>query len=611
MTFYGYTGKLLWVDLSRNEIFIKELDVNDTEQFIGGSGIGAKILYNEIDSKTDPLSPQNPLIFMTGPLTGTPVPWSGRHALVSLSPLTGICGESYCGGTWGSELKRAGFDGIVIQGKADRPVYLWIKNGRAEIRNSFFIWGKDTYEVDELIKKETDERASITSIGPAGENLVRIACVMADGKAGRAAARCGFGAVMGAKNLKAIAVRGDGKLQVCEDEKLRESIKKCMPNFIHDKEHMLSKIRYVFNGFVDDGRHGVNNWRDGELAEFKEKLLEEEEGHIKNGKPYLCRHCYTGCVESNMMGESRATVWEVLAPLGSQCGITDMSVIRKAYELCNRYGIDCISAGGTVSFAMEAFEKGIITKNDADGMDLHFGKAESMLELLKKIAMKKGIGEILSQGAKKASEHFGEKALKLAIHSKGLEIPAHEPRSHNFLALTYATDNRGASHVSASNPRASQEDSVDLMKIRFDSKGIGKMVVRRQNYTSILNSLVLCIFSQAGYAQYFTPKDFPGISANDVAEWFKYVTGKEIGLEEFLLTGERIFNLKRLINLKRGISGKDDTLSERLLKEKRGAGPAGENLPPLGTMLEEYYASRGWDEDGKPTKEKLEELGLI
>ena len=611
MNYKGYTGKLLCVDLSNNKLSAEDINPNDTELFIGGSGIGANILSKKTDSKTDPLSPENPLIFMTGPLTGTPVPWSGRHAVVSLSPLTGIWGESYCGGTWGSELKRAGFDGIIIKGKSAKPVYIWINNGRADIRDSSHLWGKDTFETEQLIKKETDEKGSVTCIGQAGENLVKIACVMADGKAGRAAARCGFGAVMGAKNLKAIAVRGEKKPGIYDEENLRESIKKRLPKFTHDKEHMLSKVRYVFNGFADDGRHGINNWRDGELDGFKKRLIEEVESHVKNGMPYLCRHCYTGCVESNIIGDKRSTLWEVLAPLGSQCGIADMHAINKIYEMCNRYGIDCISAGGTISFAMEAFEEGIITKKDADGLDLHFGGAESVLELLKKIAMKKGIGEVLAGGARSAAEYFGGKAPELAIHGKGLEVPAHEPRSHNFLALAYATDNRGACHCSASNPRTSQEDFVDLMKIRFDIKGTGKMVARRQNYTSMLNSLVLCIFSQAGYAQYYTPKDFPGISANDVTEWFKYVTGREIGMEEFLQTGEKIFNLKHLINLNRGITSKDDTLSKRLLEEKRGgSSPASENLPPLKPMLEEYYLSRGWDKDGKPEKEKLEELGL-
>ncbi|OGL45603.1 MAG: hypothetical protein A2W05_06595, partial [Candidatus Schekmanbacteria bacterium RBG_16_38_10] len=429
---------------------------------------------------------------------------------------------------------------------------------------------------------------------------------------GRAAARCGFGAVMGSKNLKAIAVRGDKKPEIHDEENLRENIKKSLPAFIHSKDHMLGKVKYVFTGFVEDGRHGINNWRDGELNGFKENLIEEVENHVRSGKPYLCRHCYTGCVESNIIGEKRSTVWEVLAPLGSQCGVIDMHAINKAYELCNRYGIDCISAGGTISFAMEAFEAGIIAKKDTDGLDLRFGKAESMLELLKKISMKEGIGEVLGNGARSAAEHFGGKSPQFAIHGKGLEVPAHEPRSHNFLALAYATDNRGASHCSASNPRSSEEDFADLMKIRFDAKGTGRMVARRQNYTSMLNSLVMCIFSQAGYAQYYTPGDYQGISANNVVEWFRYVTGRDIDLKSFLLAGERIFNLKHLINLKRGITGKDDTLTERLLKEKRGGtSPAAENLPPLETMIEEYYECRGWDKDGKLTKEKLERLGLI
>ncbi|MBI5376420.1 MAG: aldehyde ferredoxin oxidoreductase family protein [Candidatus Schekmanbacteria bacterium] len=599
MKYKGYTGNILNVNLTEGRIETIPFPEKLAEDYIGGGGAAAKLISDSLDTISSPLDEKNPLIFMTGPLTGTIVPWSGRHCVATISPLTGLWGESYAGGTWGKELKRAGFDGIVISGKSEKLVYLRITDSSVTIENAAHLKGKDSWETDSIIKKEAGEKTKVAAIGAAGENLVRFASVVHDGPASRIAARCGVGAVMGSKNLKAIAVSGEKRVEVANSDALMKSIKEKLPALIiNDTEHRVEKAKFVFSNFVADGRHGVNNWRDGELAGFEEALLKEAELHVRHTKPYLCSGCRTGCVESNVKDGIRQSVWESFAPLGSQCGVTDMKHIQKAYDICNQQGIDSISAGGIISFAMECFEEGIITEKDTDGINLRFGNGRGMIEMLKKLCQREGFGNILAEGTKRAASLIGRGAEKLAIEVKGLEVPAHDPRTHNFLALTYATDNRGASHLSASNPHIDGSDLVNLLDVRFTAEGTADMVVRRQNYSNILNSLVLCIFAQAGYAQYYSPTSFGGITAKEVTEWFNLVTGADASFESLMSCGERMFNLKHEINTKLGLTPDLDTLPERLLTLKRGQGPAADHLPQMKEMIEEYYRIRGWGASG-------------
>ncbi|MCX5887144.1 MAG: aldehyde ferredoxin oxidoreductase, partial [Proteobacteria bacterium] len=298
MKYRGYTGTFLKIDLTRRKIESTPLSEKLAEDYIGGVGLASKVISEAVRPETDGLDEGNSLVFMTGPLTGTIVPWSGRHCVAAISPLTGMWGEAYAGGTWGRELKKAGFDGIVLTGKADRPVYLKITNQTVTIEDASLLKGKDTCETEELLRKECGGNVSVAAIGAAGENLVRFAAVIHDGPAARTAARCGVGAVMGSKNLKAIAVMGSKGIEVAQKEKLIESIKTVMPQLVNDPEHRLKKASTVFSMFVDDGRHGVNNWREGELEGFRESVLREIESHIREAKPYLCAGCRTGCVES-------------------------------------------------------------------------------------------------------------------------------------------------------------------------------------------------------------------------------------------------------------------------------------------------------------------------
>ncbi len=605
MKYQGYTGRYLQINLTTREIVIRPLSEKLAENYIGGVGLAAAFISERLPAAIDPLAAENPFIFMAGPLTGTIIPWSGRHCVAALSPLTGIWGESYAGGTWGRELKRAGYDGLVITGRSDTLVFIKIADSRVSIEDATLLRGKDTYETETLVRKLCGCDASVAAIGCAGENLVRFASVMHDGKAARAAGRCGLGAVMGSKNLKAIAVKGSNEIPLFDRERLSTSIMAAMPALVNSDDHRFKKAHGVFSMFLSDRRYGVNNWRDGDLPGFRESFLRELEKHVRKGKPYLCAGCRTGCVESHVQDGERQNVWESVAPLGSQCGIIDMDCIQQAYSICNRQGIDSISAGGVVSFAMECFEAGVLTRKDTDGLDLSFGSAAAMLTLLQKICSREGIGAVLAEGTRLAARKLGAQAGQYAIEVKGLEIPAHDPRAHNFLALAYATDNRGAIHTGAADPKVEGFDLTGMADIRFNVEGTAEMVARGQDYGAVLNSLVLCAFSHAGYAQYNSAMGFPGITARDVLSWFKLATGMEVPFESLMEAGARIVNLKRLINQRIGMMAGEDRLPGRILTISRTSGTVSDPLPPIEKLLSDYYQVRGWNKDGTVNESQI------
>jgi aldehyde:ferredoxin oxidoreductase len=415
---------------------------------------------------------------------------------------------------------------------------------------------------------------------------------------------------MGSKKLKAIAVKGREEIPLCNREALMTSIREVMPELINNPDHRLQKAHGVFSMFLADRRYGVNNWRDGDLQGFSKSFLSELGKHVRSGKPYLCAGCRTGCVESHVLDGERQNVWESVAPLGSQCGIVDMDCIQQAYALCNRHGIDSISAGGVVSFAMECFEAGVLTRKETDGLDLTFGNGEAMLLLLQMICEGNGIGSILAEGTRRAAQLFGPKAEPFAIEVKGLEVPAHDPRAHNFLALAYATDNRGAIHTGAADPRIEGFDLTGMADIRFRVDGTAEMVARGQDYGAVLNSLVLCAFSHAGYVQYNSAMGFPGITAAEVVRWLNLATGMDITFDSLMQAGERVVNLKRIINLKLGMKPGEDNLPKRFLTVSRKSGPVTDPLPPIEKLLSDYYQVRGWDSNGRISHKKLADLGL-
>ncbi|MFC2066143.1 aldehyde ferredoxin oxidoreductase family protein [Chloroflexota bacterium] len=611
----GYCGKILRVNLTEGRVETQDFDQQTARKFIGGSGLATKLVWDETTATTDPLSPENPLIFMTGPLTGTAVPGSSRITVVSLSPLTGIRGESHAGGSWADELKRAGFDGVVIKGKAREPVYLWVNNGEARLVSASHLWGKDTYEVDDLLKKETDSRAKTLAIGQAGERLVKIACLIGDGRSeARAAARSGLGGVMGSKNLKAVVVRGNRKPGVSNSEGLKESVERNWAAKI--TRYDPRRRREIYEKSVLDrlsvwgGKDSYKNWREVGFEGFLQKAAVE----IGSGEPLFCRGCRTSCSESAKVGEMRRTLAGAIFTIGSGCLIDDMQAINTAYHLCNRFGIDVKSTGAIISFAMECFEKGLITKDDTEGIELTWGNGEAMVAMVRKIGLREGFGAVLGEGVRRAAEIIGGHASEYAVHCKGLEFPNWDARTSNFRALGMATANLGADPYSLLAPvlgnSAIPELGIyerDAGEARFVIEGMGKTVANMQHFGSLVNSLVICLFSICNWM----PHD-QHVAPSSCLEWLNYTTGWDMDLKEFIDCGERIFNLQRMINVRRGISRKDDTLPPRFLtrKLKLHGGPIAGHVPPLGEMLGEYYSTRGWSEEGIPTRKKLVELGL-
>jgi aldehyde:ferredoxin oxidoreductase len=613
MKLKGYTGKILRLDLTHSKVTAEDLKEEWAQQFIGGSGLGAKFLYEMTDERTDPLGPENPLIFMTGPFTGTSVPLSGRHAVVSRSPLTGIFGESDVGGTWGANLKRAGFDGIIVTGKSVKPVYLWVHDGKWEIRDASHLWGKDTYEIDPTLKGETHEKAVVSTIGQAGENHVLMATIMTDGKDARAAGRCGMGAVMGSKNLKAIVVYGTGTVPVFDPEAIARlpkeygaQINKNAENF---RKYGTAGSLSVFEAM---GTLPLQNWKFvGRWEESAEKINGFTISETVLTGRYFCDACVLGCgrrvkIENGPYAgvEGAGPEYETLALLGSNCLIDNLEALCYANELCNRFGLDTISTGGVIGFGMEAYEKGLIDREDTDGIELHWGSEKALIETIKLIGQNKGFGKALGKGVKKASEELGKNSVEFSMHVKGLELPAHDPRGYNAGAVGFATSSRGACHLAGlshtfERTLKSPEIGIPEPLDRFQVEGKGVLAAKTQNLMGMMDSLKLCKFILFG-----------GITLTHIVKWYRDVTGREMGIEDFTKAGERIFNLKRLYNVRLGISRKNDTLPFRSLTFKRMGKGLTPNLPPIGQMLGEYYEYRGWSEDGIPTPEKLKELGL-
>lgn len=606
-----FSFRILRVDLARGRFEHEDFDEKTMKTFIGGSGIGTKIVWEETDKTTDPLSPENPLIVMAGPLTGTAVPGSSRITIAALSPLTGIWGETHTGGSWPDEFRRTGFDGIVINGKAKEPVYLWVNNGEANIVSASHLWGKDTYELDDLLKKETDPKSVTLGIGPAGEKQVRIACLISGGRSeARAGARCGLGAVMGSKNLKAIVVKGDRKPPVNDPDRLKESIaRNWAPKItLYDPKRRMENYGKRAFDLYESGKDSIKNWREGEFAGFAEKFSAE----MQRGEPLFCRHCRTSCHESSIIGDMRRTMAGAIDTLGSGCLVDDMKAVNTAYHLCNRYGMDLKATGNIIAFAMECFEKGLITASDTEGIELTWGKGEALVAMVKKMGLKEGFGAVLGEGVRRAAEIIGKNACEYAVHCKGLEFPNWDARSSYSRALGQATANIGADpyssavtmlrHSSFPELGVNERDAGELC---FTVNGKGETAAKMQNFGVLVNALGICVF-----ALYHWMPVNQSVAPSTCVEWLNCITGWDMDLREFLRCGERIFNLQRMINVRRGISRKDDTLPPRFLTLKLSSGPIAGHVPPLGEMLGDYYAFRGWSEEGIPTKKKLKELDL-
>ncbi len=591
-------GKLLKVDLSSKKTSEINVEKDIIKNFIGGKGLGAYLLYTMLKPHTDPLSPDNLLMFLNGPFTGTPYPTSGRTTVVTKSPLTGLYLDCHAGGYFGPELKKTGYDGIVFEGASEKPVYLWINDGNVEIRDATHLWGLPVSKTVKRLREETDEKAHVSSIGPAGENLVKFASITIDKdsdpwRAG-IAARGGPGAVMGSKKLKAIAVKSSGKVEAYDTEKFKE-LSSVLNKKITDNTFVHTRRVLGTSYWIDPmNRMGILPTRNFQLG-----YIENGYGLIGSNMKYYskrdvsCYNCTIMCGKVlNVNGNDVKVEYEDIALLGSNNGITDILDVAKALVFCNELGLDALSTGGTVAFAMECKEKGILEEAPI------FGDAEGQRRLINDIAYKNGIGKLLSEGTRKASEEIGQNSFKFAINVKGLELPGYSPRSSWGMALAYATSDRGGCHQRVWTVRA----EIDGILERFSTEGVAQFVKDGQDERAAAFSLVVC--------------DFLPFNIEDFISGLNYGIGVSLSNEEYLRAGERIWNLERLFNIREaGISRKDDTLPPRMFEELLPMPPNGKekvSLPKesFDKMLTEYYSIRGWDDNGIPTKEKFVELNL-
>ncbi|MEM2448577.1 MAG: aldehyde ferredoxin oxidoreductase family protein [Candidatus Bathyarchaeia archaeon] len=604
----GYMGRILRVNLNNGLTSIEPLNEKAAERFIGGSGYAAWIIYRETPMNIDALDPSNKLVFMTGPLTGTITPSAGRYTVCALSPLTGIWAESHSAGYWGPELKFAGFDGIIVEGRSKKPVYLWVHESGCEIRDGGHLWGLDTYSCEDALKKELGQDVKVASIGPAGENLVRYANIIND--RGRAAGRCGLGAVMGSKNLKAIAVKGSVKsIPAAEEDRLASYVKKL---YVTIRSHPTVQIysSYGTNGIMsmmyEYGDVPIKHFTEGVWSGI-EKISGEAIAKSVLKRNWACFRCPIACgriVEVRnspyRTEEGMGPEYETVASLGALCLNDNIEAIVKANELCNRYGIDTITTGVSIAFLMECCDRGLISR-EVDGLKIGWGDPDLILKLIEKIALRDGIGAFLAEGVRRMSEAMGEEAKRIAMHVKGLEIPMHDPRAFKGMGLQYATSHRGACHLRGEVFIVEQGERIPDIGIhervyRFDLETKPRVVKIMQDWHDVLDSLILCKFA-------FIP---PAA----VAAILSMVTGRRITVRELIETGERIYNLKRMIDVKRGVRARDDNLPDRFLKEPLKSGGAMGQVVELEKMLSKYYELRGWDENGVPSKEKLLQLGL-
>ncbi len=597
----GWIGKILRVNLTKGEWKVEELDRNIAEKFVGGRGLGSKILYDEVDPKIDPLSPDNKLILATGPLTGTSASAAGRYMAITKSPLTGTIACSNSGGHFGAELKFAGFDLIVIEGKAKEPVYLYVEDGKAELRSAIHLWGKNTHEATDQILSETDMEARVACIGPAGEKLVRFACIINDKH--RATGRSGVGAVMGSKNLKAVAVKGSGSVTIADKEAFRkvtlEGFQKIKANPVTSQGLPTYGTAILINVINQSGILPTRNFQEG-VFEGAEKISGEtiaEKILVRNRACFACPMACGRVVRvTNPKYEcfSEGPEYESDWALGACCGVDNIDAIGKANYLCDILGIDPISAGVTIACGMELFERGIVSKSEV-GRSLNFGDPDAMVEMVRAIGYREGFGDALAEGSYRLAERYGHPEYSMSV--KKQEFPAYDARGAQGMGLAYATSNRGACHVRGY--MISPEILGSPQKLDpFETEEKAGWTKTFQDLTAVVDSSGICLFNTFA------------IGASEILEYLRAATGMKMTQEELMKTGERIWNLERLFNLKAGILGEEDRLPDRLLKEPMPSGPAKGNVVKLEKMLPEYYELRGWDKDGVPTKEKLKELGL-
>lgn len=594
----GYVGKILRVNMTDLSYKVEALDLDLAQKFIGGRGLGTKLFRDEVDPKVDALSADNKLMVVTGPLTGTPTPTGGRYMVVTKSPLSDTIASSNSGGYWGAELKFAGYDVIIIEGKADKPTYINIEDDKVEFRDAGHVWGKVVSETTDILASEVPEKAKVMTIGPAGENLSMIAAIMNDKD--RAAGRSGVGAVMGSKNLKAITVKGSGKPAIADEDGLKEVFKDCLAkikeNGVTGQGLPTYGTAVLVNIINENGAFPTNNFQEAYFDKAEEISGEtmEEKYLIKRTACYRCpiacgRHVRIGDGEGG--GPEYETIWA----FGSDCGIDDLDQIIKANHMCNEVGIDTISAGATLAAAMELYQRGYVKDDELEGLQLKWGDATSIVEWMRKLGRAEGFGKKLAMGSYRLADSYGVADLSMSV--KKLEIPAYDPRGIQGQGLQYATSNRGGCHVRGyliSPEILALPEKLD----RFELEGKAVWAKIFQDLTASIDSLGMCLFTSFA------------LGAKEYADLTNAVCGTSHTADSVLEAGERIWNIERQFNLEAGVSPDQDKLPKRLLEEPIPEGPSKGWVHKLSDLLPEYYELRGWTKDGYPTEERLEKLGL-
>jgi len=605
---YGYAGRVLHVDLNTGKTRVEKLNEDYAKKYIGGIGLGMRLWLDNSKAGVEPFSPENPLVLALGPISGTMFPTAGNgHAFVSKSPATYGVGEAVAHGTFGAEMKRAGYDAVILKGKSEKPVYLWIDDDSVQLLDASHLLGKSPAETEDAIKEDLgDYYIRIAAIGLAGEKLSRIACIINEKT--RAAGRTGLGAVMGSKNLKAIAVRGTRDIVPAKPDEFMDMIKEFHERMKGPATQKYRTLGTPENVLVHNALHCMPT-RNYNNAHFEG--ADKVSGEVLNEKFVAkiigCSSCAMRCEhevvvpEGPYKGTMTRMEYETLWAMGPYCGIDKLDAVIKGMELANYYGIDAISAGVIVGFAMDCYERGILTQKDLDGIEANFGNSEALLKLLEKMGKREGIGDILAEGVRIAGQKIGKGAEKLAQHIKGLEVTGYDLRCLKTAALGFAVSFRGADHNRHGAYAFDVKGKVNRLKAE---KGRGKMVRDMEDVYALIDSFIVCKFSRGTYYKELA----------DMTKLYSLVTGIEMTPEELKKSGERINTVARLINIREGLGRKDDTLPWKVMNMPipdegpvKGAVVTQEELDLL---LDDYYESRGWTLEGVPTAEKLKEIGM-
>lgn len=599
---------VLFVNLSTGRITTHRLRPEIPTRYLGGSGLGVRLLMELCDPVIDPFDPHNPLIFVPGLLTGTLIPGATKTSVVAKSPLTGIFGESSVGGSWGAEYRFTGFDALVINGAAHEPVYLWINDDQIQIRPAGHLWGKDTFETNAAVLAETDPEAKVGCIGPAGEALSWLASILFEGEMARAAGRTGMGAVMGSKRLKAIAVKGTRGAPVAEPRALLEWSASEHHNLPAKFGHFT---RYGTSASIEvheeRGAVGIKNFASGDFkaqaARISSPAIRQPYAH----KPASCIGCPIHCwvTLASETTFSRSPEYETAGSFGAMLLNDDPDSIIRANESANRLGLDTLSLGNTIAFAIEAFERGLIDRTLTGGLDLKWGDPKTLLVLIEQAGRREGIGRLLADGSRAAARQLGPDALALTVEVKGLEVPMHDPRAFWSSALNYACASRGACHLEA--VAFAVESGVPLPEFGYSSRlspysPDGKAVLVSQMHD------LMALYNATGMCKFFLRAIGGPVW---LAKALNMATGRELSWQELMTIGDRIFTLKRLFNVRAGISRADDTLPERIATLDRNSRHQAVPVDAFQQMRTEYYSLRGWDQDGRPTAQRLAALGLL